>query len=87
MQFLIYRFKREADTFVVTDKEHSKDITPAKCGVPDDELEMIGAFGQMGEERAAFDEGLAKRSIDQQGFYRFHSKTFDPVAQTPITMP
>lgn len=41
----------------------------------------------MGEERAAFDEELAKRSIDENGFYRFHSKTFDPVAEPPRSMP
>ena len=26
-------------------------------------------------------------SIDQNGYYRFHSKTYDPVAQAPISMP
>jgi hypothetical protein len=41
----------------------------------------------MGDERAAFDEDLAKRSIEENGFYRFHSKTFGPVAEPPLSMP
>ena len=44
-------------------------------------------FPEMGEERAAFDEEVAKRSIEENGFYRFHSKTFDPVAEPPRSMP
>jgi hypothetical protein len=46
-----------------------------------------GVFPEIGDERAAFDEDLAKRSIEENGFYRFHSKTFDPVAQPPLSMP
>jgi hypothetical protein len=41
----------------------------------------------MGEQRAAFDESLAERSIEHQGFYRFHAKTFEPVAKPPLSMP
>jgi hypothetical protein len=87
MEFHIYRFKSSSAEFVVSDAAHAVDLTPARCGMPEDELEKIGVFPEMGEDRAAFDEGLAKRSIEHQGFYRFHSKTYDPVAQAPISMP
>lgn len=87
MEFLVYRFKREQGDFVVTDAEHQGGLTAEKCGMPGDELESVGNFAEMGPERVAFDEGLAKRSIEHQGFYRFHSKTFDPVAQSPLSMP
>ncbi len=87
MEFLIYRFKREQDDFVATDAAHEGKLTAEKCGMPGDELEKIGYFAEMGKERAAFDEGLAKRSIAHQGFYRFHAKTFEPVARPPLSMP
>jgi hypothetical protein len=87
MEFTIYRFKREQDDFVVTDAEHEGKLTAEKCGMPGDELEKVGNFAEMGEERVAFDEGLAKRSIEHQGFYRFHAKTFEPVAKPPISTP
>ena len=44
-------------------------------------------FAEMGDDRAAFDEGMAKRSIENQGFYRFEAKTFEPVASRPLSMP
>jgi hypothetical protein len=87
MEFLVYRFKREQGDFVVTDAEHQGALTAETCGMPGDELESVGSFAEMGPERVAFDEGLAKRSIEHQGFYRFHAKTFDPVAQSPLSMP
>ena len=87
MDFIVYRFKREQDDFVVTDQEHEGQLSAAKCGMPNDELEKVGVFAEMGEERVAFDEELAKRSIAHQGFYRFHAKTFEPVADRPTSMP
>ncbi len=41
----------------------------------------------MGKDRVAFDEGLAKRSIESQGFYQFHSKSLDPLGEPPLAMP
>jgi hypothetical protein len=41
----------------------------------------------MGKDRAAFDEDFAKRSIEAQGFYRFHSKSLDPIGEPPLGMP
>jgi len=87
MEFTIYRFKHEQDDFVVTDAEHEGELTAEKCGMPGDELEKVGIFAEMGKERTAFDEGLAERSIAHQGFYRFHAKTFEPVAKPPLSMP
>ncbi len=37
--------------------------------------------------RVAFDERLAKNSIDHQGYFRFVAKSFNPVAQAPLAMP
>ena len=87
MKFHIYRCKLDRDCFVVTDEKHAGKLSNKVCPSPDDELETVGVYSEMGEERAAFDEGLAKRSIEHQGYYRFHSTTFDPVAQPPIGMP
>ena len=87
MDFIVYRFKREQDDFVVTDAEHEGQLSADKCGMPGDELEKVGIFAEMGEQRAAFDESLAERSIEHQGFYRFHAKTFEPVAKPPLSMP
>ena len=50
-------------------------------------LEEIGTFDEMGKDRVAFDEGLAKRSIESQGFYRFHSKSLDLLGEPPLPMP
>ena len=82
MEFHVFRCKRDKYFFVVTDEAHLNwlkllNVTPT----PGDELEKIGAFGEIGTKRVAFDEGFAKRSIELQGFYRFHSKTYDPVAE------
>jgi hypothetical protein len=41
----------------------------------------------MGKDRAAFNEMIAKDAIKTQGYYRFEAKTWDPVAQTPGTLP
>ena len=41
----------------------------------------------MGKDRVAFDEGLAKRSIESQCFYRIHSKSLDPLGEPPLAMP
>jgi|GEM_PF-929172 len=87
MEFLVYRFKRQQDDFVVMDTKDEGNLTAEKCGMPDDELEKVGNFSEMGEKRVAFDEGLAKRSIARQGFYRFHAKSFEPVAEPPLSMP
>ena len=87
MEFHIFQCVSDKDYFIVTDAEHADDLSPKICPTPGDEIVKIGVFGEMGDKRVAFDEGLAKRSIEHQGFFRFEAKSFDPVAERPISMP
>ncbi len=87
MEFEVFQCKMDRDCFIVTDAAHVKNVTSALCPSPGDELEKVGVFGEMGKDRVAFDERLAKNSIEHQGFYRFKAKSFDPVAQAPLAMP
>ena len=85
MTFIVYHSTQETDVFVVTDPEHdNKDTVRKLCG---EHFESVGEFPEIGERRAAFDESAAKHAIAKFGFFRFHSKTFDPVAQPPGAMP
>jgi hypothetical protein len=87
MTFHVYRCKKDQDTFIVTADAHADQVTNRLCPTPDDELEKVGVFSEMGKERAAFDETLATNSIDSQGYYRFEAKSFNPVAEWPLAMP
>ena len=71
----------------MTDAGHAESMTAAVCPTAGDELEKVGVFSEMGAERVAFDEKLARNSIDHQGFYRFEAKSFNPVAEAPAAMP
>ena len=88
MEFHVFQCQTDKDYFVVTDETHLDVLkNPNVSPTPGDVLEKVGVFGEMGKERAAFDEGLAMRSIESQGFYRFHSKSLDPLGETPLAMP
>jgi len=88
MEFHVYRCEIDKDFFVVTDEKHPDALKKSNvCPTRGDKLEKIGVFGELGKSRAAFDEGFAKRSIASQGFYRFHSKTYDPLGVPPLAMP
>ena len=88
MEFHVFQCKTDKDFFVVTDEAHLDKLNdPSITPTPGDELEKVGVFGEMGEDRVAFNEGFAKRSIENQGFFRFHSKTYDPVGEPPFSMP
>lgn len=87
MSFHVYRCKRDQDIFFVTDDDHVEKVTDRLCPTPDDVLQKVGVFSAMGESRAAFDETIAKNSIASQGYYRFEAKTFNPVAEWPLSMP
>ena len=88
MEFHVYQCQTDKDFFVITDEAHLDALkNPNVSPTPGDELEKVGVFGEMGKERAAFDEGLAKRSIESQGFYRFHAKSLDPMGEPPFAMP
>ncbi len=86
MRFHVFRDRQEPDTFFVTDEGHDTELHQ-RLTLPADRLETIGVFDEMGEARAAFNEALAKDAIKKMGYYRFVSKTYDPVAQAPIAMP
>ena len=78
----------EGPRYLLRDRRHA----PRQAGQPPlpdrgDELQKIGVFAEMGGERVAFDETLAKNSIGSQGYYRFQAKTFSPVAEWPLAMP
>lgn len=87
MEFLVYRCKSDPDCFVATSEAHKASLSGDVCPTHGDTLAPVGRFAEIGDERTAFNEKLAKRSIEENGFYRFHSKTFDPVAQPPLSMP
>ena len=87
MNFHVYRCQKDRDIFFVTDDAHLERIGSHLCPTRGDELEKIGVFAEIGSERVAFDETLAKNSIDKQGYYRFEAKSFNPVAEWPLAMP
>jgi len=88
MNFHVFQCKTDGDFFVVTDEGHLDTLNnPGVSPTPGDELIKVGVFGEMGKDRAAFDEEFAKRSIESQGFYRFHSKAYDPLGEAPLGIP
>ena len=88
MEFHVYQCKSDKDYFIVTDSEHVTEMLESDlCPTKGDEVERIGVYAEMGDERVAFDEHIAKNSIKEHGFYRFEAKTFDPVAERPLSMP
>ena len=82
MKFVVYRCKDDPDYFVVTDKAHQDSVKGAICP-SGGHIVKVGEFKEMGEIRAAFDETLAKNSIEHQGFYLFEAKGFAPVPPSP----
>jgi len=86
MTWLVYRFEKERDRFVVTDGEHER-AAIEKLSAGGTKLEKVGEFPELGAERAAFDERIARNSIRDHGFYRFTAKSFAPAGQSPMTMP
>ena len=88
MEFHVFQCKPTRDFFVVTDEAHldeclnNPDVLPSL----DDELEKVGVFSEMGRDRASFDEAFAILSIESHGYYRFHSKSYDPMGEPPLPM-
>jgi len=87
MSFIVYQNTRDRDCFIVTDPAHEKRLNAASCCPEGGTLRKIGVFGEIGTLRLAFDERLAKGFIEKQGYYKFHAKTYDPVATMPAAMP
>ncbi|MDH3690686.1 MAG: hypothetical protein OEU36_14655 [Gammaproteobacteria bacterium] len=86
MKFLVYRCVKEPDYFIVTDKDHVHKVKGSLCPSGGD-VEEIGEYDEMGKSRVAFDETLAKNSIEHQGYYLFEASTFAPVSKSRGTMP
>ena len=86
MRFVVFRCMRDPDFFIVTDEEHVGSLSGTICPRGGD-LQELGVFDEMGDDRVAFDETLARNSIVHQGYYRFEARSFDPVAQPPGVMP
>ncbi len=82
MKFIVYRCTKDPDYFIVTDRHHVEQVREAMCPSGGD-VERIGEYAEMGESRVAFDETLAKNSIEHQGFYRFEANTFAAVPEAP----
>ena len=80
MNFLIYQCIKDPENFVVTDTLH-KEGANAALRAEGEELKEVGAFEEMGETRAAFDESLARAAIEKQGYYRVHA---EHLADVPI---
>ena len=86
MRFVVFQCQRDRDMFVVTDDAHA-DKLPTELTDLHGRLERVGAFPEMGRDRVAFDETLAKNSIAHQGYYLFEARSFDAVAEAPTAMP
>lgn len=86
MNFLVYRCVKNPDYFLITDEGHLTQVSGELCPEEGD-LELIGEYPEMGESRVAFNESIAKDAIANFGYYQIESKTFDPVAPTPGTLP
>lgn len=82
MNFHVFRCAKDPDYFIVTDEAHLNNMKGSLCP-RGGELNKLGEYAQMGKDRVAFDETLAMNSINNQGYYRFEAKTFDPVGQAP----
>lgn len=82
MEFIVFRCKSDPATFVVTDAAHVDSLPKGACPEASD-MEKVGEFPEIGERREAFNETIAKHSIEEQGFYRFTAKTFDWIQRPP----
>lgn len=86
MTFVIYQCEDAPEYFVVTDTEHMREVKKEVCPGGSG-MKEIGTYSELGKDRVAFNETIAKDAIKNQGYYRFEAKTWDPVAQAPGTMP
>lgn len=82
MKFVVFQCSKDPDYFIVTDEAHKADMKGGLCPGGGDLIE-IGDYAEMGADRAAFDETLAKNSIQKQGYYRFEAPSMAPVPPAP----
>lgn len=85
MKFVVYRCKSDPDYFVVADSDHKDSVSGSKCCPNGGDLEEVGEFPEMGKDRVAFNEDIARDAIKNQGYYVFESESFDPVSERPGT--
>ena len=82
MKFVVFQCSKSPDYFIVTDHHDVADLKGTLC--PDGgKLKEVGEYAEMGQERAAFDESLAKNSIAKQGYYRFEAPSMAAVPPSP----
>ena len=82
MEFIVFRCLENPDHFIVTNNVNIEKATGEMCPSGGG-IEYVGRYSEMGKERAAFDEVLAKESINRKGFYLFEAKKFAPVPPSP----
>ncbi len=82
MEFIVYQCAADPDYFVVTDTAHESKL-PKTAGPSKGALKRVGAFAEMGKDRLAFDERLAKSAIGKQGYYLFEATSFAPMPEAP----
>ena len=86
MDFVIFRCSKDPESFVVTDEAHAGSLSGDICPTPGGKLERIGEYAEMGEDRVAFNESIAKSAIRNRGYYLFGAKSFS-TSEWPTTMP
>jgi len=86
MEFVVFRCSKDPESFVVSDEAHAPSLTAAICPTPGGTLERIGKYAEMGSERVAFNEAIAKSAIRSRGYYLFGAKSFS-AAEWPAAMP
>lgn len=86
MEFVIYRCTKDPECFVVTDEAHAETLSADICPTPGGRLERVGKYAEMGPERVAFNEAIAKSAIRSRGYYLFGAKSFS-TAEWPAAMP
>ena len=82
MKFLVFQCSEDRDYFVVTDEAHVDGLSANICP-SGGELKALGEYAEMGKDRVAFDETLAKNSIEHQGYYLFEAQSFAPIPESP----
>ncbi len=82
MEFIVYQYVEDPDRFVVTDVAHERDL-PAGLGPDKGELRRVGSYPEMGADRVAFNESIARNAIEKHGFYLFEASSFAAIPEAP----
>ena len=82
MKFVVFQCTKDPDYFIVTNEANKSQMKGMLCPNGGD-LTEVGEYPEMGSERVAFDETLAKNSIEKQGYYRFEAPSMAAVPPSP----